>query len=146
MENQKDWFKQISRDKDNIMFGVELWKEWEDTLSCSTVIPHYPINFWKLIGVCGLCYIDWVSGTAEISFYIDSEYQDTEVEFDAFALLIDKARLEFNLNRLWAENYAFYTHGIQVLKEAGFVLEGTMRKHVYKQGQYHDSLLYGKLL
>lgn len=124
MVNQEDWFEKVSRDRNNEMFAI-----------------HYKTGF---IGICGLCYIDWVSRKAEVSIYIgDKHYQHKGIQ--ALQLLKNKAFDEYNLRRLWAEVYAFNEYNIQLFEEGGFVYEGRLRHHVFKLGKYHDSLMYGLL-
>lgn len=133
--NQKDWFERVSRDKENEMFGIEVYKK-----------SQHHFGIWELIGVCGLCYINWISRNAEISIYIGNEnYRHRGIEVQALGLLKDKAFSEYNLQRLWAEVYAFNEYNIQLLEQSGFVYEGRLRRHVFKLGRYHDSLIYALL-
>lgn len=125
MLNQRDWFEFISRSHKVEMFGIEYLDE--------------------LVGVCGLCNIDWVNRSAEVSFYIAPEYQDLGLAFVALVHLRRKAFEEFNLHRLWAEVYEFHTTKIALLEQRGYTLEGKLRAAVFKKGRYHDSLMYGLL-
>lgn len=125
MINQHDWFEHVSRTHKVEMFGIEV--------------------DGALVGVCGLCYIDWINGTAEVSMYVAPDLQHTDVAVPALQLLHRKAFNESNLRRLWAEVYEFHTLNIALFEKCGYVLEGRLRKHTYKQGQYHDSLMYGFL-
>lgn len=119
--NQQDWLEHVSRSREVEMFGIEVGG--------------------TLVGVCGLCNINWVYRTAEVSIYAT----DKEVTAKVLYLLQQKAFEEFNLHRLWAEVYEFHTAKITLLKQHSFVLEGRLREHVFKQGRYHDSLMYGLL-
>jgi len=130
MANQRDWFSHISRSREVEMFGIEL-----------EVISKIPTR--KLVGVCGLCNINWVNRAAEVSLYIVPERPG--VSELALELLRQKAFEEFGLRRLWAEVYDFRAVSIARLERCGYVLEGRMREHVFKQGKYHDSLIYGLL-
>ena len=121
MVNQHDWLKNISRSREVEMFGIEV-----DGL---------------LEGACGLCNINWVYRTAEVSIYATTE----EIATDALYLLRQKAFEEFDLRRLWAGVHEFHSAKIELYEEAGFVLEGKLREHVFKLGKYHDSLIYGLL-
>jgi len=126
MINQVDWFVKVSRDRDNEMFAIH------------SGLP--------LIGVCGLCHIDWVSKIAEVSVYIgDKSYRRKGVGTKVLRLLRDKAFNEFNLHKLWAEIYSNNSASAALFEKAGYILEGKLRKHVYKCGEYRDSLMYGLL-
>lgn len=121
MINQRDWFDYISRSPKVEMFGIE--------------------HEGTLVGVCGLCNIDWVNRNAEVSIYT----QEADVAAEALDLLEGKAFEEFNLHRLWVEVYSSHAEKIALLEEGGYTLEGKMRQHVFKQGRYYGSLIYGLL-
>lgn len=121
MINQYDWLEYVSRSREVEMFGIEA----DGTL----------------VGVCGLCNINWVNRAAEVTIYAE----DTEAAAQALRLLQRKAFEEFNLHRLWAEVYEFHEMKITLLEDGGFVQEGRLRKHVFGRGKYHDSLMYGLL-
>lgn len=129
MSNQRDWFEHISRSREVEMFGIEFLTN----------------TGFELVGVCGLCNINWVNRTAEISLYVTPDYQDESVDLRARELLHQKAFDEFNLRRLHTEVYSFRTERVALLERCGYTHEGTLRKHVFKQGRYHDSLIYGLL-
>lgn len=123
MINQKDWLERVSRDVSTGMFGIA--------------------EKGTLIGACGLCNINWVNLTAEVSIYVEPILQDKALL--AMKELHQKAFEEYNLHRLWAEVYEFDTFKVALFEEAGYTLEGTLRQHVFKLGRYHDSLMYGLL-
>lgn len=127
MINQYNWLDHISKSHDIEMFAIEL--------SCNR----------ELVGVCGLCNINWVNRTAQPSRYIAPGYQGEELMPEVIKLLRQKAFEEFNLHRLWTEVYSFRTERIALLEKYGYILEGKLRKHIFKQGQYYDSLIYGLL-
>ncbi|HEY7953347.1 MAG TPA: GNAT family protein [Solirubrobacteraceae bacterium] len=101
----------------------------------------------ELVGACGLCYIDWVDATAELSLYIgrDRAYVDELLAPDAARLLIRHAFAELDLRRLWVEVYAYDTLKAELLRALGFALEGTLREHRFHAGARHDSLFFGLL-
>lgn len=125
MVNQCSWLDHISRSHEVEMFGIE--------------------RNGALVGVCGLCNINWVNRTAETSIYVAPDLQYPEVAAKALYFLKQKAFEEFNLHRLWVEVYEFHTAKIALLQQGGYVLEGRLRKHSFKQGRYFDSLMYGLL-
>ena len=48
----------------------------------------------------------------------------------------------FGLARIYAEPFARNTGSRRVLEKAGFVLEGVMRRGVYKRGEVLDYCMY----
>jgi RimJ/RimL family protein N-acetyltransferase len=123
--NQQDWLEYTFRSREVEMFGIEA----DGTLA----------------GVCGLCYINWICRTAETSIYVAPDLKHPGVAESALELLKHKAFEEFDLRRLWSEVYEFDTVKVALLEQCGFVLEGRLREHVFQQGSYHDSLMYGLL-
>lgn len=125
MVNQHDWLGHISSSPEVEMFGIEADE--------------------VLVGTCGLCYINWVYRTAEVSVYVAPHLWVTGIAIQALRLLQRKAFEEFNLHRLWTEVYEFHLAKITLLEQYGFVLEGRLREHTFKSGRYYDSLMYGLL-
>ena len=125
MVNQHEWFQYISTSRDVEMYGIA----WEN----------------RLIGVCGLTNINWVNRTAEISIYVAPDMRGQGLATQALQGLDKKGFDEFGLNRLWAEIYDFNGESVHLFERCGYEFEGRMRQHVFKDGQFHDSLLYGKL-
>jgi RimJ/RimL family protein N-acetyltransferase len=97
----------------------------------------------ELVGVCGLTNISWVNRTAEVSIYVVPECQSEGIGLKTLRCLRNVAFREFHLHRLWAEIFAFNDRSIELFERAGFCQEGRMEDHVFKNGAYHDSLIYG---
>jgi len=133
MDDQLAWFErlrsQAGRPRDTVMFAIQS----SDT--------------GDLVGACGLCYVDWVSRTAELSIYIGAElaYVNTPLAPDACRVLINHAFDDLNLRRVWAEVYTFDTGKAELFEGLGFQLEGRLREHRFHAGTYYDSLLLGLL-
>jgi RimJ/RimL family protein N-acetyltransferase len=133
MDDQLAWLERVSgqrgRPRDTLMFAIERLSERD------------------LVGACGLCYIDWISATAELSLYIGAGLAYVEETFapEACRILIAHAFDELNLRRLWVEVFAFDDAKVALLETLGFALEGTLREHRFHAGAYHDSLMYGLL-
>lgn len=101
----------------------------------------------ELIGACGLCYIDWVNRSADFSIYIgkDNLYIDDHYAIDAARTLETYGFEELNLHRLWAEIYSIDEKKIKFLNQLTFINEGRLRETHWTQGQWVDSLYYGKI-
>ena len=134
MENQEAWFNSLRDDRKTIMFGVE-----------DRTPTEYGGENRILIGVCGLTYIDWIAQKAEISLYIgDKDYRGMGIGLKMLNLLAKYAFEECNLIRLWGEIYDSEPI-IQLFKRAGYIKEGELRQHAYKNGKYVNSHFYGLL-
>ncbi len=101
----------------------------------------------RLLGACGLCYIDWVNRTADFSIYIgaDDLYVDDKLAPDAARTLIGYGFDELGLNRLWSEIYAFDTAKAAFFQDLGFALDGRHRQTHWAEGAWHDSLYFSLL-
>ena len=93
----------------------------------------------KLIGHCGLYYINWVNRSAEFTVYLgDFDYRGQGIGKDALITLFNYGFNELNLNRIWCEVYS-NNKALSVYESIGFVKEGVMRETYYNDGKYWDS-------
>lgn len=101
----------------------------------------------RLLGACGLCYIDWVNRTADFSIYLGANdaYIDTVFAPDAAIAMIGYGFDELGLNRLWTEIYGFDLPKTGFLSALGFTLEGRHRQTHWAEGAWHDSLFFSLL-
>lgn len=105
----------------------------------------HDIETKKMIGHCGLYYINWVNRTAELSIYIgDEDFRGGGYGKDALKTLMNYAFKNLNLNRVWCEVFS-NNEAIQIYRKIGFVDEGKMREHHFENGQYLDSYILGLL-
>jgi len=103
------------------------------------------IKSGKLIGHCGLYYINWAYRHAEFGIYIgDKEYRQGGYGSDALRTLIEHGFDDLNLNKIWCEVYS-NNDSINVYKHLGFEEEAVLRQHYYSEGKYWDSTLMGLL-
>ena len=129
MINQNNWFESIHRQNppSAIMFGIENKKN-------------------KLIGVCGLTYIDWKNRHAEISNILSMvNWQRTKEAKNTLELLIDYGFNELNLHRLWVEIFDTIPENIKLFERMKFVKEGTLKEKLWRNSQWHDSFIYSKV-
>jgi len=101
----------------------------------------------RLLGACGLCYIDSINRTADFSIYIgaDDLYIDDLFAPDAARLLIRYGFDELNLHRLWSEIYAIDAAKQAFFPKLGFQLDGRHRETHWTEGGWVDSLYYSLL-
>lgn len=137
------------REHKEISFQDQLF--WYD----HTVVPKdktlmYAIEDRKshsLIGACGLCYIDWLRRSADLSIYIGWQdiYLDDVMAVESAQILIDYGFGEIGLHRIWAEVYSHDTKKQDFFQSLGFTLEGRLRESHWSDGKWLDSLYYGLL-
>lgn len=129
-EQQRRWFdEKVNGDPSIKMFSI------------------IDLSSGRLLGACGLCYIDWVNRTADFSIYIgaDDLYIDEQFAPDAAKVLIRYGFEELGLHRLWSEIYAFDDPKKAFFDQLGFTLDGRHRETHWANGLWHDSLFYGLL-
>ena len=130
MVNQKHWFNSIHQDNPPkfIMFGVTDKQK-------------------KLIGVCGLTYIDWKNRHCEISIIIfKKNWQKSKQAEDVVLLLTDHAFGELNMHRLWVEIFDTIPENIEFFESMNFVKEGMLRDKLWRDRKWHNSFIYSKLV
>lgn len=129
-KDQLDWFNEIVKKNDHtIMFAIRNSKK-------------------KLIGCCGLVYINWKDKNADLSLYIgeNNVYIDNKgYAIESVKLLLKYGFHELNLNRIWTEIYEFDQKKIKLYSQLGFKLDGKLRQNYWYDGRWWNSLIYSKL-
>ena len=99
----------------------------------------------KLIGNCGLYYINWKNRSAEFTVYLgDYSYRGKGIGKDALVVLFDYGFNTLNLHRVWCEVYS-NNAALGVYENIGFIKEGVMRETYYDDGKYWDSTILSML-
>ena len=99
----------------------------------------------KLLGHCGLYYINWIHRHAEFGIYIgDEDFRQGGYGSDALRTLLKYGFNDLNLNKIWCEVYS-NNDAIDVYRHIGFVDEGCLRQNYFNEGQYWDSCLMSML-
>lgn len=78
---------------------------------------------------------------AEIGFWLSEEHWGKGVMTAALSYVSQYAFDEMELVRIYADVQARNEGSRRVLEKCGFELEGVMKKHVYKDGQFIDQLV-----
>jgi RimJ/RimL family protein N-acetyltransferase len=96
------------------------------------------------IGNTYLRNIDWVARHAEAHIFIgDSEQRGKGYGTIARRLLIEYAFEKLGLMRLYVFVLADNQASIRMNEKCGFVLEGRLRKHAFKEGEFKDVIVMG---
>jgi len=127
--DQKNWFDNyvVKNDK-TIMFGI------------------VENETGQLVGVCGLCAINWVYRNADLSLYVGKDNIYIDNERDGFAwgtldLLFEYAFNRLNLHKIWTEIYEFDPKH-QLFKEYGLSMDAVLRDNYFYDGKFMDSNIY----
>lgn len=115
--------------------------------------PQILFSFLKdniCIGYGGLVHISWEDRRGEVSFLLNPERVENKKvyreDFLAYLhLLKEVAYNDLQFNRLTGETYDLRPYHVSIMEEAGFRLEGRMKRHIFHNDDYVDSLIHGHL-
>jgi ribosomal-protein-alanine N-acetyltransferase len=97
-----------------------------------------------LLGAIGLR-VERDHARAEIGYWIGVPYWGQGYATEAARALIAYAFGELGLNRVYAYHFTGNPASGRVMEKAGMRLEGELRQHQRKGGEFRDSRLYGIL-
>jgi RimJ/RimL family protein N-acetyltransferase len=141
---------------------VRYW-DWPAQTSVSEVegiiADHFPqiadgnVQWWAValslngpaIGECDLSEIDHRNGVAEVGFLFARRHWNNGYAHEAMQALIGHAFGTMGLARLWGRFHAGNEASRRLLERLGFSYEGTLRRHILRDGERRDCILYGKL-
>jgi RimJ/RimL family protein N-acetyltransferase len=124
--NQEKWFEKINNSSNDFMFTIE------------------DVDKKKMIGAGGLLYINWITRSADFSFYIgdDNGYIEEKYALNAATLLIEYGFNNLNMNKIWMELYEFDSKKIAFFQDNfNFRIDGRLRDNCFEDGRYWDSLI-----
>jgi ribosomal-protein-alanine N-acetyltransferase len=84
--------------------------------------------------------------SAEIGYWLGEAFWNLGITTEALRAVTRYAIQEHNLARLYAVPYEWNPASFRVLENAGYVLEGRMRRSVIKDGKIIDQLLYAYIV
>lgn len=80
--------------------------------------------------------------SAEIAYWLGEPFWGKGIMSRAIGQLCQIGFEQYDIVRISAEPYAHNIGSRKALEKAGFVLEGIMKKSVYKKGKFFDSCMY----
>jgi RimJ/RimL family protein N-acetyltransferase len=125
MSHQERWYEEkVLKDPTTEMFSI-----------CR-------ISDGRLIGCCGLVYINWIAKHADLSLYIgwnDAYIDDQGYAEESCRLLLCYAFEELGLNKVWLEIYVFDEKKKKLYDKLGFKVDGILRENCFHAGEFRDS-------
>lgn len=98
------------------------------------------------IGNCGLEAVDRESRFAVFGIMIgEKDCWSRGYGTDALRTLLRFGFETMNLHRVELEVLEFNARGIRSYEKCGFQVEARLRRHAYREGEYHDALVMGIL-
>jgi [ribosomal protein S5]-alanine N-acetyltransferase len=96
-----------------------------------------------VIGTCDLSEIDEHHRRAEVGFMVAREYWGKGYAFEAMQAVVEYAVRSMGIERFSARTHAGNERSAVLLRRLGFVLEGTLRGYVKRDGIRCDCWLFG---
>jgi RimJ/RimL family protein N-acetyltransferase len=94
---------------------------------------------WTLIGNSGFHDIDWKDHSAEVGIMIgEKSLWNQGYGTEAMTLLLKHGFETLNLNRVQLHVYESNQRAFRAYEKCGFVLEGTKREAIFKNGRYEN--------
>ncbi|MEX1257147.1 MAG: GNAT family protein [Gemmatimonadota bacterium] len=84
--------------------------------------------------------------SAEIGYWLGEDFWGRGIMTEAVRAYTEYAFETFDICRLFAGVFETNPASARVLEKAGYVLEGRLRRSVYKDGKMLDQLLYARVL
>lgn len=100
------------------------------------------------IGYGGLVHINWKDKNAEVSFIMntDLEHEYFSKHWTIFLQLIEQVAFkDLNFHKLSTYAFDLRPHIYEIIENAGFVKEATLKEHCFFNGEYKDVIMHGKL-
>lgn len=122
-------------------------EKWIEFASTSKNLFSFAIADEKeLIGGIGAVpYEDVHRYTAEVGFWLGEQHWNKGILSEALKFFCNYLFTEYNFNRLTANVFEGNPASRRVLEKTGFILEGTLKKSVFKQNKFLDQYIYGLL-
>ncbi|HAS74867.1 MAG TPA: N-acetyltransferase [Clostridiales bacterium UBA8960] len=96
------------------------------------------------LGGCGINSVDWKNSVVEVGIFIgDKAYLGKGYGTDAMQTLIGFIFKEMNIRKIKLNVYSFNPRAIKSYEKLGFVREGTLRREIFRAGEYHDIYVMG---
>jgi len=100
----------------------------------------------KPIGTIGLNSINPKDHSATFGIAIgEKDYWGNGYGTEATQIFLDYGFQQLNLHRISSEAFAFNERSIRLHKKVGFKEEGRQREAIFKNGNFHDHVMFGIL-
>ena len=83
--------------------------------------------------------------SAEFGLLVDPDEQKNGYGLEATRILCRYLFRSRGLNKVYAQTGSFNKAAIKLLEKVGFKLDGTLRRHMFHDGEFHDALVYSIL-
>ena len=127
LASQSAWFQAHKGDSDPRRFAIR------------------KINNNEIVGMIYISQIDLKNQKCSTGIKIGGMYRGKGYALDAVKALLKYLFNEMNFNRVEAKILEYNIPSQELYKKCGFILEGRLRKTIYKTGAFRDQLVYSIL-
>ncbi len=123
-------------------------QEWYAQFSNSAKALRYIIETQEgeRVGLTGLRDIDWKNGSASSAgIRVIASHRGKGIAGDAYRTMLRYAFRELRLHRVSASALSINAASIRFMTKVGFRQEGVVRECTFKDGCYHDKIIFGCL-
>lgn len=100
------------------------------------------LNDGRPIGIIGVHSIDWKNRLGESETVIgEKEFWSNGYATEAKMILLHYAFDTLNLRKMHGAIYAFNKGSLAYNQKCGYQVEGVQRRHIFKNGEYHDRIV-----
>lgn len=122
------WFKAKATDKYNKTYAIQL------------------VETNQIIGLIGNSDYDPINRLTKLFIYIgETEKRAKGLGQEAYALFSDFCFKELNVHKVYSYLYSYNKASIHMHEKCGFILEGELKQHWFKDGRYHDVIVMGRI-
>ena len=125
--------------------NMNLQKKWLQSIKKDNTVRYWMIEIDKeKIGVINLCDIDFKNQRCYWAYYIgNTSFRGRGIATALECNIYDYVFQTMELNKLCCEVFAFNEKVISIHKKFGSEVEGTLKQHIYKNGEFYDIVCMG---
>lgn len=99
----------------------------------------------EVVSMTGLTNIDTSNGLAEFYIMVNPTSQGKGYGLKTTQFTLNYAFVNYNIHKVYLYTNSFNERANNLYLKLGFKLEGTLRKHKFKNGEFIDRCVYGLL-
>ena len=122
---------------------LEIQEKWFDSIKNDTSVKYWMIKIDGVkIGVINLRDIDYINRRCTWGYYIgDNSFRGRGIASTLECNIYDYVFNILNLNKFWCEVFSFNEKVISIHERCGSIIEGTLKQHIYKNGEFFDIVM-----